>query len=225
MTRAGPISLEGCAAFWVAAGGPPTLASLMAYVARAESGCNPGAIQQTQPYATTGWGLWQITPGDSETAIGIDYELCTPLLNAHAAVAKYHAQGIEAWEGDPVAGPYMQTGVQPTPLVVPAPASGLVVLLGEYEPTGPAPAGTHNTYNPTTPVPVTQRSTAMIGYLSYEGAQYALYWNPTTRRVERTELNGAEVKALAALGAKVVTLAATVVAKIPVTTAEASTPD
>lgn len=58
-----------------------------------EASANADAIQQGQPYATTGWGLWQITPGDSEPWIGIDYQLLDPYVNARAAFAKYHQAG------------------------------------------------------------------------------------------------------------------------------------
>jgi hypothetical protein len=50
-------------------------------------------IQQGQPYATTGWGLWQITPGDSEPQVGTDNQLLNPQLNAQAAVDKWKAAG------------------------------------------------------------------------------------------------------------------------------------
>ena len=55
-----------------------------------ESGGDPGAIQKGQPAATTGWGLWQITPGGPE--------LLDPQANANAAFAKYKAaNGFSPW--------------------------------------------------------------------------------------------------------------------------------
>jgi hypothetical protein len=45
--------------------------------------------QKGQPAATTGWGIWQITPGSPS--------LLDPKQNARAAVAKYRAQGLRAW--------------------------------------------------------------------------------------------------------------------------------
>lgn len=85
--------LEG---FWINAGGPPSLAPAMAAVAMAESG-GGNVIQQGQPYSTTGWGLWQITPGNSESQCGTDAALLNPATNACAAVAKYNSQGTGAW--------------------------------------------------------------------------------------------------------------------------------
>jgi hypothetical protein len=60
----------------------------MAAVAYGESGGDPTAVQQGQPAATTGWGLWQITPGTSEPQVGTNNALLDPLTNAKAAVAK-----------------------------------------------------------------------------------------------------------------------------------------
>lgn len=82
---------------WEKAGGPASLAAVMAAIAEAESSGQPGIIQQGQPYATTGWGLWQITPGNSEPQYGVDQALLNPLNNARAALAKYHSQGLGAW--------------------------------------------------------------------------------------------------------------------------------
>lgn len=58
-----------------------------------ESGRYPGIQQSGQPYRTTGWGLWQITPGNSVPSVGTDDQLLDPLTNARAAYAKYHAAG------------------------------------------------------------------------------------------------------------------------------------
>lgn len=85
--------LEG---FWEGAGGSPRLAPTMAAIALAESrGRN--VKQRGQPYARTGWGLWQITPGDSEPQFGVDQALLDPHRNAEAAVAKERSQGLGAW--------------------------------------------------------------------------------------------------------------------------------
>lgn len=82
--------LEG---LWIAAGGPANVANVAAAIAFPESSANPGAIQQGQPYSTTGWGLWQITPGNSVPSVGTDRQLLDPLTNARAAVIKYKAAG------------------------------------------------------------------------------------------------------------------------------------
>jgi len=81
--------LEG---FWTGAGGSSATAGIAAAIAMAESS-GENVIQAGQPYATTGWGLWQITPGDSEPQIGTDNALLNPQTNAKAAVAKWKAAG------------------------------------------------------------------------------------------------------------------------------------
>lgn len=81
--------LEG---YWINAGGPANVAPIAAAIALAESS-GDNVIQQGEPYSTTGWGLWQITPGNSEPTIGVDNALLDPSVNAKAAVAKYQAAG------------------------------------------------------------------------------------------------------------------------------------
>jgi hypothetical protein len=89
-----PAKLAQIESWWTGAGGPGgSTAHIAAAITGAESGFNVAAIQQGQPYATTGWGLWQITPGDSEPQAGIDNALLTGPSNAIAAVAKYHGSG------------------------------------------------------------------------------------------------------------------------------------
>lgn len=58
-------------------------------------GCN--VVQQGQPYATTGWGVWQITPGNSEPQFGINNALLSLIPNSLAAAAKLRSQGLGAW--------------------------------------------------------------------------------------------------------------------------------
>lgn len=82
--------------FWDNAGGDPSVAPIMAAISEAESS-GSDIVQQGQPYASTGWGLWQITPGDSYPSIGTDNALLNPQVNAEAAVAKYKSQGLGAW--------------------------------------------------------------------------------------------------------------------------------
>jgi hypothetical protein len=81
--------LEG---FWTGAGGSSATAPIAAAIGLAESN-GENVIQQGQPYATEGWGIWQITPGDSEPSIGTDNALLNPQTNAKAAVAKWKAAG------------------------------------------------------------------------------------------------------------------------------------
>ena len=79
-----------------AAGFPDNLLDTMRCIAYAESS-GTNAIQKGQPYATTGWGTWQITPGDSVTSVGLDLELLDININARAAHVKWKSQGLHAW--------------------------------------------------------------------------------------------------------------------------------
>lgn len=103
---------------WITGGGPPGWAALMAGIALAESGGTPGAIEPGQPYATTGWGLWQITPGDSEPQAGVNDQLLTAHRNALAAVAKFRSQGTTAWWGDRTWNAWQRAGAPPMPSAV-----------------------------------------------------------------------------------------------------------
>ncbi len=85
--------LEGFAA---QGGFPPNTLSTMAAIAMAESG-GANIKQQGQPYNLTGWGLWQITPGNKLPSIGVDAELFDPVKNARAAFAVWRTQGYGAW--------------------------------------------------------------------------------------------------------------------------------
>lgn len=73
---------------WIDNGGPPNVANIMAAIGMAESG-GQNIKQKGQPAATTGWGIWQITPGNPS--------LLDPNNNAKAAVAKFKSQGLGAW--------------------------------------------------------------------------------------------------------------------------------
>lgn len=89
-------TFEEIAAFLRVAGVPPSDAIKLTAVTTPESG-RADVIQQGQPYSTTGWGVWQITPGDSEPQFGVNDALLNPVNNARAAWAKYQSQGIDAW--------------------------------------------------------------------------------------------------------------------------------
>jgi hypothetical protein len=89
----GTISFTAAESYWTLAGGPANEASTAAAIAEAESTLNAKAVQQGQPYSSTGWGLWQITPGNSVPSVGTDSQLLNPLTNAKAAVVKYKAAG------------------------------------------------------------------------------------------------------------------------------------
>lgn len=98
----GTMSAAQVMAAWIKAGGPPNVAKTMAGIAMAESGDQPGIVQKGQPYSTTGWGLWQITPGNSEPKAGTDNALLDPVNNAKAALMKYQGAGntLRPWNGD-----------------------------------------------------------------------------------------------------------------------------
>lgn len=83
--------------YWIAAGGDSSVAPIMAAIAEAESSLDSTIIQSGQPYSTTGYGLWQITPGDSEPQCGSDTGLLNGSANACAAVAKYNQGGLTQW--------------------------------------------------------------------------------------------------------------------------------
>jgi murein DD-endopeptidase MepM/ murein hydrolase activator NlpD len=88
----GALTVQQLEALWIQGGGPAAVAPTAGAIAMAESG-GKSVIQQGQPYATTGWGYWQITPGNSEPQFGVDQQLLVPINNARAAVAKYTAAG------------------------------------------------------------------------------------------------------------------------------------
>ena len=131
-------TLEG---LWILAGGPPAAASTAAAITYPESGANPDSIQAGQPYATTGWGLWQITPGNSEPTVAVDRGLLQPFANARAAVLKYKAAGnsFSPWTTY-TSGKYrasLQSGVTPDLVGAGAYAAGQ-----QYTDTGGTPDAT-----------------------------------------------------------------------------------
>lgn len=63
-------------------------AVILTAIAPCESGDDDTIIQQGQPYDTTGWGLWQITPGDSVPSVAVNEGLLHPVANARAAYVK-----------------------------------------------------------------------------------------------------------------------------------------
>ena len=105
----GQLNVAGIEGFWVLAGGQSTgsvtvpgygaftYPQIAAAITGAESSYEPGNIEPGESYADTGWGLWQITPGNSEPTYGVDYQLLDPWNNAEAAVAKYDANGFLPW--------------------------------------------------------------------------------------------------------------------------------
>jgi hypothetical protein len=89
----GTLGTAAIGGYWELAGGPPSVAETAEAITGAESSFLPGIIQPSEPYSTTGWGLWQITPGNSVPVFGEDFQLLDPWNNAEAAVSKYDAAG------------------------------------------------------------------------------------------------------------------------------------
>jgi hypothetical protein len=92
----GYAQIEG---FWIIAGGPNgsagsySQAQVAAAITGAESSFLPGIIQPGVDYCgggadKAGWGLWQITCGNSVSQFGTDFQLLDPWNNAEAAVSK-----------------------------------------------------------------------------------------------------------------------------------------
>jgi hypothetical protein len=92
----GYAQIEG---YWVIAGGPNgsagsyTQAQVAAAITGAESSFYPGIIQPGVDYCGSGsdkagWGLWQITCGNSVPQYGTDFQVLDPWNNAEAAVYK-----------------------------------------------------------------------------------------------------------------------------------------
>lgn len=80
---------------WDNNGGPPDLAPTMAAIALAESSGDPTSTNPTDNGGTqTSWGLWQISDGTHNQPVP---NILDPNVNAAAAVAKYHSQGLRAW--------------------------------------------------------------------------------------------------------------------------------
>ncbi len=140
----GTLSYNKIEDFWIVAGGPGGVngSETAAAITGAESSFLPGIIQPDQPYSTTGWGLWQITPGDSESADGKDFQLLDPWNNAEAAVAKYEGAGdsFTPWTtyNDGAYQQFMEGVDHATGLTDP----------GEYQQINSAPSGTHNSSDP-----------------------------------------------------------------------------
>lgn len=92
------LTYEQVAAVALKGGFPPGPAVVAVAITPCESGRNSTVVQAGQPYSTTGWGLWQITPGNSVPQFGIDDALLDPLNNAKAAHFKWAgAGGFSPW--------------------------------------------------------------------------------------------------------------------------------
>jgi hypothetical protein len=139
----GALSPAAIGGYWVLAGGPSSEAETAEAITGAEAAFEPGNIQPGMPYSTTGWGLWQITPGNSIPAYGEDYQLLDPWNNAEAALAKYDGDGdsFDPWTT------YMDNTYKQFLPKAQAPNTSLTDP-GQYEPINSGPSGTHNSSAP-----------------------------------------------------------------------------
>jgi hypothetical protein len=97
----GYAAIEG---YWIFANGATSSAGsyndeeVAAAITGAESSFLPGNIQPGVDYCgagsdRAGWGLWQITCGNSVPQYGTDFQILDPWNNAEEAVSKYDAAG------------------------------------------------------------------------------------------------------------------------------------
>lgn len=98
---------------WINAGGPKSIAPVMAAIALAESSGIPSETNKTDNGGRqTSWGLWQISDGTHNMPVA---NILDPNVNAQQAVKKYRTQGLTAW-GTYTSGRYrqfLQSGVAP----------------------------------------------------------------------------------------------------------------
>jgi hypothetical protein len=183
----GYAQIEG---FWDDAGGPSgsvsvpgagvyTQDQIAAAITGAEASFLPGIIQGGVDYCgpgadRAGWGLWQITCGNSVPQFGTDFQLLDPWNNAEAAVAKYDAAGGFAPWTTYLTGAYLQY-LQHTS------ADTQLTDPGEYVQINPTPSGTPaspppapgSTYGPPMPGGGTGSLTDLFVYNRGSGASYA----------------------------------------------------
>jgi hypothetical protein len=184
----GTLGYAQIAGFWVDAGGPSgadpnvpgyTYAQVAAAITFCESSFEPGAIQPGEPYSTTGWGLWQITPGNSVPAWGTDFQVLDPWNNAEEAVYKFDAAGgFGPWTtyGNGCYSHHLQTTSADTEITDP----------GEYVAVGSAPSGT----------PSSPAADPGSTYGAPMAAAYA-FWEGTGSSPDLWEAQGAAVSSLA----------------------------
>jgi len=183
--------------WWVEAGGakgkvstiygrypaPAVAAALTFY----EASFAPGNIQLGNSYPLTGWGLWQITPGNKgNLTYGQDYQLLDPWNNAEQAVLKCK-QDEKAGDTDGCWAPWTTYTSRDWPAAIPnpipAPATGLSDP-GEYIPythyTGFAHNSSHpgSTYGPRPPTSASGSTGAAVAVNPSTDAQYA-FWRGT----------------------------------------------
>jgi len=194
----GQLSYADIEGFWIDAGGSSASdgtynnAQIAAAITHSESTLQPGIIQAGNDYANTGWGLWQITPGDElgvtygVSEYGSDYQLLDPWNNAESAVYLYDGRGFEPWTT-------YDNGAYEQWLQTTAAATGLTDP-GEYEQINTAPSDTPaspaadpgSTYGPT--IPGSAPATPTYG-VAFESNTDLLYtYNPQTNTHDDVDL-------------------------------------
>lgn len=173
----------------LAAGMSKLWAPLVAGFIYAESGGTPTAVQETQPYTTTGWGLWQITPGDACPTVGVDTQILTPAKNAACAKLKFDGQGPTAWLDDKTWTAWHNAGSPYAPTI-----EDVVGYVKSWCTTVIAALLTT-----TTPDPVTEPE-MIYGIVEYQNALWSVF--PTGGQVKKYHLSAIQVALLTALGAE-----------------------
>ena len=141
----GTLAYADIEGFWDIAGGPSSQAETAAAITGAESSFLPGIIQQGVDYCGSGsdeagWGLWQITCGNSVPAYGTNFQLLDPWNNAEAAVYKYDS-AVDAGEDGFTPWTTYDDGAY-TGFLDNVAASTNLTDPGEYVQDGSTPAGT-----------------------------------------------------------------------------------
>jgi hypothetical protein len=147
----GPLGYAQIEGFWVEAGGDTasqdgyTDPQIAAAITGAESSFDPGIIQSGVDYCDAGsdragWGLWQLTCGNSVPEYGTDFQILDPWNNAEAAVSKYQAAVLADEDGFDPWSTYT-SGAYEAFLQTTTPATGLTDP-GEYVQINATPAGT-----------------------------------------------------------------------------------
>jgi hypothetical protein len=148
------LSWEQVAAVALKAGWPAGPAVIAVAITEPESSRDASVVQAGQPYATTGWGLWQITPGNSVPQFGVNGQLLNPLNNAKAGHYKWaQAGGFGPWTTymNGLEQPFIPAAEAAVRLVTglsPAALGKLVAAAIAAAPGGPAGGGTVSDWSP-----------------------------------------------------------------------------
>jgi hypothetical protein len=189
----GSLSYANIEGYWIYAGGPSgsdgsyTYPQVAAAITGAESSFLPGNIQPGVDYCgagsdRAGWGLWQITCGNSVPQYGTDFQILDPWNNAEEAVYKYdQAGGFSPWSTY-TSGAYAQFLQHTSP-------NEDISDPGEYEQYHSTPPGT-----PSSPAP---DPGSTYGPPMPNGVTAYVFWEGTSTKYQLWEAQGAANGALA----------------------------